>query len=62
MKAKKSEIDVLVLLQAWMWVNSIAEAEHNAQLLEAVCDEHFQTMARRLMNTRAPMREGGAGC
>ncbi len=62
MKAKKSESDVLVLPQAWMLVHSIAEAEHNAQLLEAVCDDHLQAMAARLTDTRAPAWKGGVGC
>jgi hypothetical protein len=57
-----SETDVLVLLQAWLLAHSIAEAEHNAQRMELVFDDHLRVMVAQLNDTRRPSLEGGVGC
>ena len=58
MKTKKSEVDVLVKLQALMLAHSMADAARNAQLMELVVDDHLRVTAARLTNTRTPPPEG----
>lgn len=60
MKANKSDVDVFTLLQAWMLAHSIAEAKHNAQLMELVVADHLQVMTGKLMDTRTSSQGEGA--
>ena len=58
MALKGEKMDVVALVQAWIVANETVAAEHHAQLVEQVVDDHLRDFCRKINKVETEYRSG----